>query len=401
MSDLKILMIGPGDPSQTNSGLGKAAEQISTQLAKKTQLILIQPESVLDQNTTEEKKTKKAISISDFSDFKVISDMVRIEVSNNISPYWYDSTPTSSVKELDRKSEVEEKLQTFTEEIIEESSESKFDVIYAHDWITFKAALELKSSSKKPLVLHVHSLDYDRSSMHTGSWVFRLEQEAFEKADQIICVSKYTKKIIEEVYEIESSKITVVYNGYAETVYPEAISPFHEKIVLFVGRLTGQKGPTQFLAIAEEVHEKYPQSRFIMAGDGEMYKTLIEAGAHSSVASKFHVTGHLNEKDLNKLYAMSDVFCMPSVSEPFGLTALEAAGANLPIVISNNTGAAEVLSGARTSDFHDTGGFAREIVSLLKNDKLKTESVKRNTKSLNLLSWNQSVTQILDVLQKA
>lgn len=401
MSQTKILMIGPGDPSVLNSGLGMAAHNISEHLSSIAELSVLQPESVLTSLKNESKSIKKeTVEINDFTDFKVISDMVKIEVSNSISPYWYESTEIVSESVESRTSVVRKKLTQYTTRLIEESKKVEFDVIYAHDWLNFEAAVEIKKISKKPLILHAHSLDYDRSALHTGSWVFQLEKEAFEKADRIICVSKYSKKILKNIYGIKVSKIHVVYNGYEKEDYPEASSPFHEKIVLFVGRLTGQKGPTQFLTIAEEVNRTYPDSRFIMAGEGDMYKTLIESGAHSSVASKFHMTGYLDKKELQKLYSMADVYCMPSVSEPFGLTALEACGAEIPVVLSDNAGAAEVLEGARTANFQDANGFAREITNLLKNKKLANESIKRNTKSLNGLSWQKTASQILEILQK-
>ncbi len=391
----KVLMIGPGEQSVSNSGLGKAADQIATIIAKRTALTLVQPESLEVESSP---KTRQTVTTENFSEMKVLKDMVKIEVSNTISPYWYASKP-QQIETTTHESTVQKDLIMFSHEIEMSADSIDFDVIYAHDWLTFPAAESLKKKTGKPLVLHVHSLDYDRSSMRTDSWVFDLEKTAFENADKIIAVSNYSKGIMENIYGIDPGKIEVAHNGYTKTDFPDSASPFHERIVLFVGRLAGQKGPTQFLQIAEKVHEFYPDTRFIMAGEGEMYNTLIEAGASSTVAGKFHLTGYLDEKDLKRLYAMADIYCMPSVSEPFGLTALEAASANIPVVISSNSGASEVLDGAVTVDFYDTSAFAAEIIILLKNKKVQQAKVKENRESLRNLSWEKTAEKVLKILE--
>lgn len=387
-------MLGPGEPSIANSGLGTAADHIAKYLGKHTNLTLVQPDQTGqiipngDLHTGAESR--------DFSDFAVISEMAHVNISGNISPYWYSSAQETSTKESD--ADIRKDLDSYAQKLIAEAEGINFDVIYAHDWITFGAAIELKDITKKPLILHVHSLDYDRNVMHTGSWVFELEKQALETADGIICVSNYSRKIVESVYGIKNKEIEVAYNGFQYATYPAFKSPYQEKIVLFVGRLTGQKGPTQFLEIAERVHEKDANTRFIMAGQGEMYEALIETGAHSSVAHKFHMTGYLEQEELLKLYAMSDVYCMPSVSEPFGLTAIEAAGAGLPQVISKNSGASEVLDGAVGVDFNDCEGFAKEIVRFLHNGSHTKNCVHLNQKSLQSLNWEKTGEQILAIL---
>ena len=392
----KVLMIGPGEQSISTSGLGKAASQIASFLSKRIDLTLIQPKSL---STHSSKKEIEHISTESFNELKVIKDMVKIEVSNTISPYWYSSEPLE-VTSSSQENSIQKDLYRFSQEIEIIAMPEDFDIIYAHDWLTFPAAESLKKKTGKPLVLHVHSLDYDRSALRTDSWIFDLEKLAFQKADKIITVSNYSKGIVNKVYGIPSKKIHVAHNGYESIEYPDPVSPFHERIVLFVGRLTGQKGPTQFLEIAEKVHEYYPDSRFIMAGAGDMYNGLVEAGATSSVAGKFHLTGYLTDEDLKKLYAMADIYCMPSVSEPFGLTALEAADADIPTVISKNSGASEVLEGAVTVDFHDTDAFAAEIIILLKNKELREEKIKKNKKSLLGLSWEKTSEKVLEILEQ-
>lgn len=396
MSRKNVLMLGPGEPGRLTSGLGKAADEISQFLAKHTYLTIIQPDDLdaLDAIENNISLSKQKINIEDFSDFNVISEVSKINIESSISPYWTDQNSTRSESENITHPLFDQLIQV-SQEIVKATERIKYDVIYAHDWITFRAAIDIKAKLNKPLVLHVHSLDYDRNCGNSSSWVFDLEKEAFDKADKIICVSNYSKGIIEKIYEVDSEKIEVVHNGHTPKAYPKSSSPFKEKVVLFVGRLTGQKGPTKFLEIAEKVNEIYPNSRFIMAGEGDLYKSLIEAGAHSEIADKFHITGYLGEPDLMKLYAMADVYCMPSVSEPFGLTALEAAGAELPLVLSTNSGAAEVMTGALLSDFDDTDTFARHIVSILKDNKTAKKLVKENSEILPRLNWETTNAKIL------
>jgi len=393
-------MLGPGEPGSLTSGLGKAADEISQYLADYTYLTIVQPDNLdsLDAIENNISLSKQKISIDDFSDFNVISEISKINVAASISPYWSDQNASRLETKEIKSHPLFDQLQDVSKDIVKVTERINHDVIYAHDWITFRAAIDIKAKYKKPLVLHVHSLDYDRNCGKSKSWVFDLEKEAFQKANVIICVSEYSKAIIEKEYGVDPSKIQVIHNGYHQKPKTKTKSPFKEKVVLFVGRLTGQKGPTKFLEIAERVNELYPNSRFIMAGEGDLYKSLIEAGAHSEIANKFHITGYLDEPDLLKLYAMSDVYCMPSVSEPFGLTALEAAGAGLPLVISENSGAAEVMTGALLSKFDDSETFAKHIVSILKDEKKAIELAKINSALLPNLSWEKTNVQILAIL---
>ncbi|MBU2915115.1 MULTISPECIES: glycosyltransferase family 4 protein [Reichenbachiella] len=400
MNKLKILMLGPGEPSAKNSGLGIAAHEISQYLSHHSTLTIIQPDDMeaLDAIENNISLSKQRVNLADFSDFNVISEISKVNIETAISPYWSDQN-TSRTPNKQEALKLQNQLNDFSNQIAEAAGQVDYDAVYAHDWITFRAAIDIKRKLGKPLILHVHSLDYDRNCGNAGSWVFDLEKEAFQKADKIICVSHYSKDIINSHYGIPENKIEVVHNGCKQQDYPSYKSPFKEKIVLFVGRLTGQKGPTKFLEIAEKVDELYPNSRFIMAGEGDLYKSLIEAGAHSAVASRFHITGYLQEPDMIKTYAMADVYCMPSVSEPFGLTALEAAAAKVPMVLSKNSGASEVLTSALTADFDDSDKFARHIVSLLKNEKVAHHIASENKSLLDTLTWDNSNKKIMRIIE--
>lgn len=391
-----ILMIGPGKPNTTTSGLGIAALEISTFLRQHSKLVLLQPEEVIIKDDASGNVSKSG---ERFSDFQVLQDLASLSVGSGLSPYWYQ---TSSEAEVSKKedSAVYKELVNYSDSITAAAESYDFDLIYAHDWVSFTAAMHLKAKSKKPLVLHVHSLDYDRSGKNSNSWVFHLEKEAFQKADTIIVVSEYTKQVMISAYHASPAKIQVVHNGYSPKKYPSKKSPFKEKIVLFVGRLTGQKGAQQFLRIAEMVSEKHPKTRFVMVGDGDLYAALVESGAKSSVAGKFHLTQYLTGDDLLQAYAMADVFCMPSVSEPFGLTALEAAGAGVPVVLSKNSGVSEVLPHALIADPDNPVEFANHIVEILKSGKVAKQLGDAGKKQVKELTWKKSNEKILSILNQ-
>lgn len=281
--------------------------------------------------------------------------------------------------------------------------EIAYDIIYAHDWMTFAAALALKEISGKPLVLHVHSTDYDRTGGATyGNFTSQLEKEALSLADGIITVSGYTAQIIENIYKVDHDKISIVYNGHSFRKLKKTKEPFRfpEKLVLFLGRVTAQKGPDFFFRILHKVAERVSGVRFVMAGTGDRLKNAIETSTYSDYIHRIHFTGHLDREEVYRLYNMSDIYCMPSVSEPFGLTALEAAYMGLPCVLSRQSGVSEVLSGALSADYYDVDRFADHIVDLLQDDKLYTFVQKAQRKALKELTWDKSSQQVADVFEK-
>ncbi|MEP2024169.1 glycosyltransferase family 4 protein, partial [Reichenbachiella sp.] len=314
------------------------------------------------------------------------------------SAYDYHEVTESHTMKKVESHQLHEQLTTFSDELVLEGEKIEYDLLYAHDWITFKAALELKERFGKPLLVHVHSLDFDRNFGQAKSWIFDLEQQAMQAAEAVIAVSEYSKQVMIEAYGIASDKIQVIYHGHTPMIPVKAKSPFSEKIVLFVGRLSGQKGPMQFLEIAEKIYEQNQNTRFVISGEGELYKKLIEAGAGSDIADRFHITGYLESQELQKLYAIADVYCMPSFSEPFGLTALEAADAGVPVVLSDRCGAAELLPEANQANPASTNDFADQIIALLEDDKKGKQQVKSNKKAIKNLSWEKSAAEVLSVV---
>lgn len=404
MAKLRVLMIGPGEPNALNSGLGVAAHHIANSLAVKAEVIIIQSQDLEKKNAGKTPlKQTKGIDTARFNELALMSDLTKVNIRSNISPYFYPYIEIADAKEEIRSadSKVKSELDRFTKSVVKKSKKLDFDVIYAHDWTAVPAGIKIKEKTNKPLVVHMHSLDFDRNSNRNQSWVHGIEEESFKKSDAIISVSDYTSDVITENYEgVKKDKVHTVYSGNTPVIRRKAKKIFKEKLVLFVGRLTGQKGPNIFMDIAEKVLKKYPNTRFVLAGEGHMMTDLINAAATRKLGSKFHFTGHINRQQLEDLYSMSDVYCMPSVSEPYGLTALEAASAGLPVVLSNQSGAAEVLSGALSADHWDIDAFVKHIVSILKNDKIRKKIIDTNNKDLKGLSWENTADQVLSVFDK-
>ncbi len=276
----------------------------------------------------------------------------------------------------------------------------EFDIIHAHDWMTFLPAMELKRRTGKPLVLHVHSTEYDRSGPESKNWVYDLEQQGMQEADFIIPVSRYTGKICHTHYGIPTHKIKPVHNGI-EAIKPMVRpKPFKEKLVIFFGRITMQKGPSFFVEAARIVLQQYPNVRFVLAGSGDQMYGLIEKIADYGLGDKFSFTGFLNKQKLNELLAIADVYCMPSVSEPFGLSAVEAVQYQLPTLISTTSGAAEVLNGALQFEFWDTHKFAQYIIASLQYEGLKNSVVESNAKSLQSITWEHCAAEVIKVYEE-
>jgi glycogen synthase len=272
----------------------------------------------------------------------------------------------------------------------------EFDVIHAHDWMTMIAGLQIRHQTGKPLVMHIHSLEVDRSGPDSKGWVYDLEKYGMEKADLLMPVSNFTAGNIERHYGISKDKMAVVHNGSTPVSAYKSRKPFAEKTVLFVGRITRQKGPEKFLDIATRVLEKDPNVRFIMAGVGDNFKSVLEKSSYNSVGHRFHLTGFLDQKKLQYLFSVSDVYCMPSISEPFGLSAIEAAQFGIPCVISKQSGVGEVLNGALKFDFWDDNRAAGYILNLLHDKVLRKKVVADATENLKNISWDLSARKILN-----
>ncbi|MCX5826748.1 MAG: glycosyltransferase family 4 protein [Deltaproteobacteria bacterium] len=275
-----------------------------------------------------------------------------------------------------------------------------FDVIHGHDWMTVPACLAARQASGKPFILQIHSLEYDRSGEEINERIFELERFGMEAADQIIAVSHYTKTMIVSRYGIAPEKIFVVYNALS---HREAGEIYHtrragdDKVVLFMGRITFQKGPDYFIAAAARVLKEMPEVTFIMAGSGDMMPRMVELVAELKIGKRFHFTGFLQGSQVEEAFARADLYVMPSVSEPFGLAPLEAMMYDVPVIISRQSGVSEVLKHALKVDFWDVDEMANKMIAVLKYPPLAGELVERAREELKNLRWEKAVLKILEV----
>lgn len=272
-----------------------------------------------------------------------------------------------------------------------------FDLIHCHDWMTFPAGISAKKLSGKKLVLHVHATEFDRCGENGNPAIIREEQRGLNLADEIIAVSFRTKNTLIEKYNIPPEKIKVVYNAVEKDTYPLEITRkgmTKDPIVLFLGRITFQKGPEYFVQLAQRVLKEIKNVRFVMAGSGDMGDRIVELAASMGMVDRFHFTGFLDEKQREKMLAMADIFVMPSVSEPFGITPLEAMKYNTSIIISKQSGVAEILDHVFKVDFWDIDKMSSMVIKLLKDKYLKEENIRKNKMVLEGIDWMNSAKRV-------
>ncbi|MBU0743895.1 MAG: glycosyltransferase family 4 protein, partial [Gammaproteobacteria bacterium] len=275
------------------------------------------------------------------------------------------------------------------------------DVIHAHDWLTILAALEAKRYSCKPLVLHVHALETDRSGLWVDKKIFAIEKYGMEQADQIVAVSQYTKNNIIQYYGIAPEKITVIHNGiYCNEKSSELTKTNRPRMVLFLGRITHQKGPYFFIEIAKKILEKKPEVQFVLAGTGDLVTDMIERVASLRIGKNVHFTGFLDSDRVRDIFQLADVYVMPSVSEPFGLSALEALTCDVPAIISKQSGVSEVLRNVLVADFWDTENMADKILALLDYPALGRVSLTYAHNDLCHITWDKAAGKIIDLYKK-
>lgn len=280
------------------------------------------------------------------------------------------------------------------------AQENQFDVIHAHDWLAYPAGIAAKQISGKPLVIHVHATDFDRSGGSVNPDVYAIEKRGMDVADKIITVSNLTRKIVIENYGINPEKVVTVYNAVEPYQHEKRglfAKGFDEKVVTFLGRITHQKGPEYFIEAAKLVLEKMDNVRFVMAGSGDLMNRMIRRAAQLKISDKFHFTGFLKGDDVYKLLRMSDVYIMPSVSEPFGISPLEAMQAGVPVIISRQSGVAEILSNAIKIDFWDVEAMADAIYGIIKYPSMSKNLSFHGRKESCNLKWVDSAHSVKQV----
>lgn len=281
------------------------------------------------------------------------------------------------------------------------AAENSFDIIHAHDWLAYPAGIAAKKISGKPLVIHVHATEFDRSGGDANPTVYSIEREGMEAADRIIAVSNYTRQMVIEKYFADPAKIITVYNAVEPLSKQKKLQKrgVKDKVVTFLGRITMQKGPEYFIEAAYLLLKKMNDVRFVMAGSGDKMDEMIARVAQLGMADKFHFTGFLEGEDVTQMLMMTDVFVMPSVSEPFGIVPLEAMQADVPVIISNQSGVSEILNHAIKIDFWDTFAMADSIYGILNYPSLAEYLKEAGKKEVGTFKWRRAAKSVMKVYE--
>jgi glycogen synthase len=394
---MKILMLGWELPPHNSGGLGVACYQLCKALASKGADI----EFVLPYYAEHQ---------VDFMEVTAAHPQGVVEVVKGGGAY--DSHKYRFSDGREETHNLQSQVRMFEHAVGGLAAEREFDVIHAHDWLTFRAGLRAKMQSGAPLILHVHSVERDRAGGQTGNPLVReIEELSFTMADRIIAVSQHTKNMIITDYGVPAEKIAVVHNSIDQDDmieldndntyrYLRTMQGQGYRVVATVSRLTIQKGLPNLLRAAKEVVARQPKTLFLIVGSGEQYYELLELAAHLGIGRNVLFTGFQRGKRWRDAYAVADLFVMPSISEPFGLTALEAINYGAPVLISRQSGVAEVLHNALKVDFWDIDKMANQITAVVQNDALRDELFANAAREFEKLSWNDSADKLLGIYNR-
>lgn len=278
----------------------------------------------------------------------------------------------------------------------------QFDIIHSHDWLTYPAGIAAKQVSGKPLVIHVHATDFDRSRGNVNPTVYAIERRGMDMADHIMCVSNLTRRTVIEKYGQDPAKVSTVHNAVEPLEHPEEFvkHPRKDKLVTFLGRITMQKGPEYFVEAAARVLAKTDGVRFVMAGSGDKMHEMIELVAKRGIADKFHFPGFMRGKQVQEILADSDVYIMPSVSEPFGISPLEAMQVGCPSIISHQSGCAEILTHAIKTDYWDIDAMADAIYAIVKYPAMYKSLHTLGQAEVNEIRWYNAGLKVRSIYNK-
>lgn len=425
---MRVLMFGWEFPPHIAGGLGTACYGIVKGLAYNgVQTLFVMPSASGD----EDQSAARIISASDVPVESVGStvdeflDKVKfVRIGSNMIPY-VDPEEFHEMVESERRLQSENLAKCigtkfrfsgrYGSNLMEEVAhyamvggtiamehKDEFDIIHAHDWLTYLAGIAAKELTGKPLVVHVHATSFDRGTEdQIDSRVYDIERRGMMAADKVIAVSDLTRNIVINKYGIDPEKVVTVHNAVdfsgRENVKVER--GVRDKVVTFLGRITFQKGPEYFIEAAAKVLKRTKGVRFVMAGSGDMMNRCIRHVAKLGISDRFHFTGFLRGAEVQKMFAMSDVYIMPSVSEPFGISPLEAMRSNVPAIISNQSGAAEVLKYAFKVDFWDVDAMADDIYALLKYPALADFAAREGYEEVNRLKWNIATAKLKNIYE--
>ena len=393
---MKVLMFGWEFPPLSSGGLGTACYGLTKGLSRNNiSIIFVVPGST--------------DIPCDFARILPVGNLTVKKIDSILTPYM-----TSESYHWDKKkrhfstiygSDLFKEVYRYTKLAERIAEEEEYDIIHCHDWMTYGAGIAAKEISGKPLVIHVHATEFDRTGgNNVNEHVYMIEKEGMEVADRIIAVSNFTKHRIVSQYGINPEKVQVVHNAVEfdtiEISKPPAGIRKHDKIVLFLGRITLQKGPDYFIYAAKKVLEVEPNVKFIMAGSGDMERRMIEKAAEMGISDKVLFSGFLSGKDVDKAYKMADVYVMPSVSEPFGIAPLEAMRNNVPVIISKQSGVSEVIKSCLKVDFWDVNDLANKIIAVIRYDALHDSMQENGSMEIKKFSWDIPAKKCIEVYKQ-
>ena len=425
---MRVLMFGWEFPPHIAGGLGTACYGMTKGLAHcGVDVLFVMPSASGDED-------QSAVRIINASDVAVYDAWQNIEeflgkvqflrVGSNLHPY-IDPVDFTDLVESEQKNQSEEfkfyfrqKYQfsgKYGKNLMEEVSryamvagaiaaEQEFDVIHAHDWLTYLAGIAAKRVSGKPLVIHVHATSFDRGSAdNIDTRVYDIERMGMLEADKVITVSDLTRNIVINKYGIDPAKVVTVHNAvdFSGREKIDVDRGVKDKVITFLGRITFQKGPEYFIEAAAKVLKVCPNTRFVMAGSGDMMNRCVRYVAKLGIADRFYFTGFLRGDDVQKMFALSDVYVMPSVSEPFGISPLEAMKTDVPTIISKQSGVAEVLKYAIKVDFWDVNALADAMYGLLNYPALSSLAAEKGREEVDNLKWDSAAVKVKQVYESA
>lgn len=387
---MKILMLGWELPPHNSGGLGIACMGLTKALASKgADITFVLPHKV-DVNTSH----MKVVFANIKEDWEKLKDI-----------YLASSALKNKYSELGKLPlDYVKAASLYAERIVDIAKKTNADLIHAHDWLTFPAGIMAKEVTGKPLIVHVHSTEFDRTGgNYPNPWVYKLEKEGIDKADKVISISNKQKDILQTHYEATLGKIEIIHNGIEETRnerLPLTLMPLKKlgyKIVLFLGRITLQKGPEYFVRAAKKVLEYNEKTVFVVVGSGDMQEQMMGEAITQGVMDKMIFTGFLRGEEKHRVWQSADVYIMPSVSEPFGLTALESVANGTPVILSKQSGVSEVLSHTLKVDFWDVDEIANKTLAALKYSELCDDLIEGSSREIHNNTWEKSAVKCMQV----
>jgi glycosyltransferase involved in cell wall biosynthesis len=418
---MKVLMFGWEFPPHISGGLGTACYGLTKGLASQNiDIIFVVPKAYGDEDQSAMRivgANNTPIMVKRFNFKEALEGISYVEIGSNLIPYvsteeYYNLVKNKTNIERHYSHTDEQGKLSFSgkygSDLLQEvanyavvastiAEQNDFDLIHAHDWLAYSAGIAAKQASGKPLVVHVHATEFDRSGDNINHDVYNLERAGMHAADTVIAVSNLTRNTVIHRYGVPAEKVFTIYNAVEPVEAQDNDNCPHkqkDKVVTFLGRITYQKGPEYFVEAAYHVLQKMDNVKFVMAGSGDLLEKMIKRAADLGITSKFHFTGFLKGDDVVNMLNISDVYVMPSVSEPFGISPLEAMRSNVPVIISKQSGVSEILKHAIKVDFWDTEAMADAIYGILKYGGMTRMFKQHLQDEVNSLKWENAAAKV-------